>query len=80
MKKLDDELLCEVLEEDDDNGDDWEDDYGGVRSDDNTWDQVDKVIGSTGKPTHPNGRAEGRKLVAWHSKWWPFASAMSFIN
>ncbi|RAL66362.1 hypothetical protein DID88_006031 [Monilinia fructigena] len=56
----------EVLAEDDDNGDDWEDDHAGVRSDDNTWNQVEKVIGSTGKPTHPNGRAEGRKLVSWH--------------
>ncbi|KAB8301199.1 hypothetical protein EYC80_003090 [Monilinia laxa] len=65
-KSLDDESSGEDLAEDDDNGDDWEDDHAGVRSDDNTWNQVDKVIGSTGKPTHPNGRAEGRKLVSWH--------------
>ncbi|ESZ90074.1 hypothetical protein SBOR_9538 [Sclerotinia borealis F-4128] len=65
-KNLRDELLGEMLAEDDDNGDEWEDDNDGVRSDENTWDQVNKVIGSTGKPTHPNGRAEGRKLVAWH--------------
>ncbi|KAF7872490.1 hypothetical protein EAF04_003411 [Stromatinia cepivora] len=66
LKNRQGELLGEILAEDDDNGEDWEDDYDGVRSDEVTWDQVNKVIGSTGKPTHPNGRAEGRKLVSWH--------------
>lgn len=70
----------EVLAEDGDNGDDWEDEHGGVRSDDNTWKQVDKVIGSTGKPTHPNGRAEGRKLVSWHSKSLTFALGRKHID
>ncbi|CAD6453421.1 86875ef8-fbb7-4a25-8321-d80db1094877 [Sclerotinia trifoliorum] len=59
-------LLGETIAEDDDNGEDWEDENDDARSDENTWSQVNKVIGSTGKPTHPNGRAEGRKLVSWH--------------
>lgn len=67
-------LLGETLAEDDDNGEDWEDDNDDARSDENTWSQVNKVIGSTGKPTHPNGRAEGRKLVSWHSKLLFFSS------
>lgn len=55
----------EYSEEDDDN---WEDENDGVKSPTNTWGRAGKVIGSAGKPTHPNGRVEGRKLVPWHSK------------
>ncbi|TGO22943.1 hypothetical protein BPAE_0149g00060 [Botrytis paeoniae] len=58
-------LRGEYSEEDDD---DWEDENDGAKSPENTWGKAGKVIGSTGKPTHPNGRVEGRKLVPWHSK------------
>ncbi|KAF5874253.1 putative heat shock protein mitochondrial precursor protein [Botrytis fragariae] len=57
------ELRGEYSEEDDD---DWEDENDGVKSPENTWGKAGKVIGSAGKPTHPNGRVEGRKLVPWH--------------
>ncbi|KAF7916628.1 uncharacterized protein EAE98_010637 [Botrytis deweyae] len=50
--------------EEDDNG--WKDRKDGVKSPRNTWGKARKVIGSAGKPTHPNGRVEGRKLVPWH--------------
>ncbi|KAM3152866.1 hypothetical protein ABEW05_006719 [Botrytis cinerea] len=63
LENLSSTLLREGLEDDDD---DWEAEDDGVKSDDNTWGQVDKVIGSAGKPTHPNGRVEGRQLVPWH--------------
>ncbi|TEY58843.1 hypothetical protein BOTCAL_0198g00100 [Botryotinia calthae] len=63
LEKLSSTLLREGLEDDDD---DWEAENDGVKSDDNNWGQVDKVIGSAGKPTHPNGRVEGRQLVPWH--------------
>ncbi|QSZ33732.1 hypothetical protein DSL72_005303 [Monilinia vaccinii-corymbosi] len=66
LKNLAENLLGEALAGGDDNEDDFEDENDGVRSDENTWSQINKVIGSTGKATHPNGRAEGRKLVAWH--------------
>ncbi|TGO32590.1 hypothetical protein BHYA_0304g00080 [Botrytis hyacinthi] len=56
-------LRGEYSEEDDDN---WEEENDGVKSPRNTWGKAGKVIGSSGKPTHPNGRAEGRKLVPWH--------------
>ncbi|TGO62539.1 hypothetical protein BCON_0019g00750 [Botryotinia convoluta] len=46
--------------------DDWEAENDGVKSPENTWGKAGKVIGSAGKPTHPNGRVEGRKLVPWH--------------
>ncbi|TGO09939.1 hypothetical protein BTUL_0149g00180 [Botrytis tulipae] len=55
----------EYSEEDDDK---WEDENDGVKSPKNTWAKAGKVIGSAGKPTHPYGRVEGRKLVPWHSK------------
>ncbi|KAF7956919.1 hypothetical protein EAE96_004243 [Botrytis aclada] len=38
----------------------------GVKSAKKAWSKAGKVIGSAGKPTHPNGRVEGRKLVPWH--------------
>ncbi|KAF7936492.1 uncharacterized protein EAE97_007858 [Botrytis byssoidea] len=53
----------EYSEEDDDK---WEDENDGVESPKNTWAKAGKVIGSAGKPTHPYGRVEGRKLVPWH--------------
>ncbi|TGO87185.1 hypothetical protein BPOR_0244g00100 [Botrytis porri] len=56
-------LRGEYSEEDDD---DWEDENDGAKSPKNAWHKARKVIGSAGKPTHPNGRVEGRKLVPWH--------------